>query len=126
MDHRNTGNRIIDSMLEKARRGAFVARKVQGEVIGCDTKIDGMETIHAVHIRNGSLTESFWVASELKPVIGEWVKGTINTFDDTVMFADLRLKPIFDLENQTRNSEQEAFDWFRQYGDNIPWLRKTP
>ena len=113
-------------MLQKAREGEFIARRVQGEVTGCDTKTENGQTVHAVHIKNGSLNESFWVASDQKPVVGEWVKGTINTFDDTAMFADLRLKPIFDLQNQTRRSEQEAFDWLHKYGHDIPWLKKTP
>lgn len=111
----------IEALIRKFNRaGDFEVTYVKGEVVGCDVLIRDDRKIYAVHIQNGSQQHSFWLAHDEsnsqfhQPLVGEWVSGAVNTFDDCEDFADLTLKPIFDFKNQTRSSEDEAFAWFRR------------
>jgi hypothetical protein len=116
----NSGESLIMSLIEKARARPFEVRRVQGQVTECHTLLDGDKKIFAVHIKNGTLSESFWLADQPDneafhpPMTGDWVKGVINTFDDKIDFADQSLKPVFDFENQTGQNEESHFAWFRE------------
>lgn len=111
----------IEALIRKFNRaGDFEVRYVKGHVVACDVMVRNHRKIYAVHIENGSQRESFWLAHDEsdkqfhQPLVGEWVSGTVNTFDDCQNFADLTLKPIFDFKNRTRTSEDDAFDWFKR------------
>lgn len=111
----------IQALIDKFnQKPSFEARSVKGAVVGCDVlEREGMK-FYAVHIKNGSLTESFWIAHDPansqfhQPLHGDWVSGIVNTFDDCISFADLTLKPIFDFNNSTHSNEESHFAWFRQ------------
>lgn len=111
----------IEALISKFNRaGDFEVTYVKGQVVGCDVLTRGNRKIYAVHIQNGNQQHSFWLAHDdsnsqfHQPLVGEWVSGAINTFDDCENFADLTLKPIFDFKNTTRLNEEEHFAWFRR------------
>lgn len=116
-----SGEKQVFDLLEKAKTKSFIARPIMGFVRECSTLVNGTETIYAVSIENGPLSEAFFLAGKspegalvFPPLVGDRVKGVVNTFDDKVDFADQRLKPIFDFKNETRANEESHFAWFRE------------
>ncbi len=98
-------------------------REIQGMVTQCDVAVYDDRKIYTVHIENGSQHESFWLEHNQSdphfqpPMKGDWVSGTVNkllavTHCETL--AGETFKPVLNLENSTRNSEEEAFAWFRR------------
>jgi hypothetical protein len=115
-----SGEGRILQLIQKAKEKSFEARRVKGHVIGCDERLHPEGKVYAVHIMNGSLCESFWLADQAEnstfhpPLRGDRVEGTVNTFDDAIEFADFRLEPIFDFVNHTAANEEAHFAWFRE------------
>ncbi len=116
----------IEQMMAKFNRAAdFEVKRVRGVVEEVGTLEEGGKKIYIVHIANGKLRDSFWLAHDAgnpyfsPPMVGESVSGTINTFDDNVDFAGDKHKPIFDFQNISGDSERDAFAWFAQHGERF-------
>jgi len=98
-------------------------RDVQGMVTRCDTMAFDDRKVYLLHIENGAQRERFWLEHDqsnphfLPPMNGEWISGTVSklmSIDDCRNVDGESFKPVLNLKNSTRNSEDAAFAWFRQ------------
>lgn len=111
----------IDRLLAKFKRASdFEVTRVNGFVEEVGVLEEGDSVVYVVTVRDmrSQLCEAFWMTpSAGNPYIpkpSDRVTGYINSFDDSVQYADWTYRPIFDLKNETALAEESHFEWFRQ------------
>jgi hypothetical protein len=110
----------IDRLLAKFKRaGDFEVTRVNGfvEEVGILQEDDSVVYVVSVRNMHSQLCEAFWMTpSAGNPYIpkpSDRVTGYINSFDDSVQYADWTYRPIFELKNETALAEESHFAWFK-------------
>lgn len=121
----------IDRLLAKFKRASdYEVTRVNGFIEEIGTLQEGDSLVYVVTIRNmySQLCEAFWMAPSVDnpyiPRPSDRITGYINSFDDSVQFADCTYRPIFELKNQTALAEESHFAWFHRQAELIEEYKK--
>jgi len=103
-------------------------------IFGTVTSITDMPAVNAVAftVKHGGRETMFWLSTALeakdrdyrKPLMGESLKIWFSEAARSIDVGGEKALGVVEIQNLSNDSEQEAFRWFRENPDGLPWLKK--